>query len=69
MENIKDYLCCGNIASRKDAIDIRVTSSSDIQNKIITFFYNYPIQGNKYNDFLDFCKVSKLIQNKIHLTE
>ena len=24
---------------------------------------------NKYNDLLDFCKVSKLIQNKIHLTE
>jgi hypothetical protein len=38
MVNIKDYLCCGNIASRKDAIDIRVTSSSDIKNKIIPFF-------------------------------
>ena len=35
---------------------------------IIPFFEMYPLVGIKQNDFLDWCKVAKLMSNKSHLT-
>jgi competence protein ComGF len=35
---------------------------------IIPFFENYPVQGLKFLDFLDFKKAAKFIKNKNHLT-
>jgi hypothetical protein len=37
--------------------------------KIIPFFEKYPIQGEKFLDYLDFVKVIKLMKNKAYLTE
>ncbi len=71
MVNILDYLGCGNITRRsiEDAVDARVSKFSDNLEKVIPFFQKNPIQGVKNLDFLDFCKVAELIQNKVHLTE
>lgn len=68
MEAIKIYLGCGNLVNRDDAIDIRVSKYSEIQN-IITFFNNYPIVDNKNKDFQDFVNVANLMLNSSHLTE
>ena len=60
MESIKIYLDCGNISKREEAVDIRVTKFSDINNKIIPFFNKNPIIGNKFKDYQDFSKVAQL---------
>jgi hypothetical protein len=45
-----------------------VRKSSDIQEKIIPFFKNYPIQGVKSLDFKDFCLVSEILKENKRLT-
>jgi hypothetical protein len=42
-----------------------VSKFNDIINIIIPFFKKYPIQGTKYLDYKDFCKVAELIKKKI----
>jgi LAGLIDADG endonuclease len=37
--------------------------------KIIPLFKEYNLQGSKKLDFMDFCKVAELLNNKAHLTE
>jgi hypothetical protein len=34
---------CGNIFGREDAVDLKVTKFSDIEQKILPFFEKYPI--------------------------
>jgi len=46
-----------------------VRRNSDITSLIIPFFAKYPLHGNKYADYLDFCKVAKIMDSKAHLTE
>lgn len=48
--------------------DFIVTKYSDIADKIIPFFYKYPIRGAKALDFSDFSAVAEKIKNKDHLT-
>ena len=50
-----------------NCFNLTVRKFSDINTKIIPFFIKYQIRGNKYLDFQDFCKVSKLIKDKKHL--
>lgn len=67
-----DYLLCGRISkanSRPDSLTFTVRKLSDIKDKIIPFFQKYPLQGEKSRDFLDFCKVVKIMEDKSHLTE
>ena len=45
-----------------------VTGLSDITEKIIPFFNQYPLRGSKALDFKDFVKVAELMKNKAHLT-
>ena len=40
----------------------------DVNEKIISLFLKYPIQGQKLLDFQDFCIVANLMNNKSHLT-
>jgi len=68
MRSLIDYFSCGKVYKRNDAYDFRVFKHSDLTNKIIPFFQNYPIQGVKHRDYLDLCKAADLIQNKAHLT-
>lgn len=45
-----------------------VTKLSDILDKIIPFFYKYPLQGDKIFNYADFYKVAMLMKDKAHLT-
>ena len=68
MKSFINYLDCGIIYEQNQIVIFKVSKFSDINNKIIPFFIKYPIVGVKYNDFLDFCKVKELMNNKEHLT-
>ena len=46
-----------------------ISKFSDLTDKIIPFFENYPLEGSKRLDFEDFCKVAKLIQRKTPFTQ
>ena len=71
MKTLEEYLGCGRYypLSNKDVGDFVVSRLSDITDKIIPLFEKYPILGVKAFDFRDFCKASKLIKDKAHLTE
>jgi hypothetical protein len=55
MESIILLLGSGNIYKypKQSAINITIMNSSDISNKIIPFFNEYPIMGVKLYDYLD----------------
>ena len=77
MEIINKYFnparLAGNIYnySEKSAVVLEIFNFSDISNTIIPFFGKYPIIGVKRLDYLDWCKVAKLIAREAgrHLTE
>ena len=69
MRSLIEYFNCGKVYNRDDAYDFRVTKFSDLVTKIVPFFQNYPIQGVKHKDYLDWCKAVELIRNKDHLTK
>lgn len=62
------------ISGEKYIYDTETTSLFQIKNytviinKIIPFFYKYPILGVKSLDFEDFKKIAFLMANKEHLT-
>jgi hypothetical protein len=55
-------------ATRETSL-LQIKNNSDIINKIIPFFNQFPILGVKSLDFSDFKKVAELMKNKEHLTE
>ena len=68
MQYIINYLNCGIINKNNNSIDLVINKYDDIINKLIPFFDSYKILGVKYQDFLDFKKVSELMSKKDHLT-
>jgi hypothetical protein len=67
---LKDYLNCGNVITDSRGMSrLIIRKHSDIISFIIPFFANYPLHSVKNMDYLDFCKASKIIKNKAHLTE
>jgi hypothetical protein len=71
MEVLAKYLGSGNIYKYpgKPAIVLTIFNFSDINNLIIPFFEKNPLLGVKLMDYLDWCKVAKLINKGLHLTE
>nr|YP_009663663.1 LAGLIDADG endonuclease [Dactylella tenuis]QCW06801.1 LAGLIDADG endonuclease [Dactylella tenuis] len=71
LRNLIQVLGCGYLKKKtnQEVWDFVVTKFSDINEKIIPFFLNYPIQGEKLNDFQDFCRIADLMKNKAHLTK
>lgn len=66
-----DYLGCGRIekvSTEPNKVTFVVGKFSDILSKIVPFFQNNPLQGIKNMDFLDFCEIVKIMENKDHLT-
>jgi hypothetical protein len=53
MRALINYLNCGNVNKKKEALDFKVTKFASITDIIITFFKNYPILGVKVKDFVD----------------
>jgi hypothetical protein len=70
MEFISKYLGSGNIYKdyNRPLVSLTIVKYSDITNLIIPFFKKYPVLGVKQNDFLDWCKTAKLINDGSHLT-
>ena len=80
VQNIRDsYLLaslphifgCGNlnIVKKSGIINFSVRNLSDVTDKIIPFFEEFPIQGEKAKEFNDFKEVSILMKSKLHLTK
>jgi hypothetical protein len=67
---LKQVLKCGFIKTGKKQpiVVLTVTKISDLQNIIIPFFQKNPLQGTKLQDFLDFAKAAKIVEDKAHLT-
>nr|YP_009574621.1 LAGLIDADG endonuclease [Orbilia dorsalia]QBF58422.1 LAGLIDADG endonuclease [Orbilia dorsalia]QBM09703.1 hypothetical protein [Dactylella sp.] len=68
-EVIKNYLNCGNVlVSTKDpVVKFNVTKFTDNFNIVVPFFSKFNLWA-KSKDFLDFCRVAELINDKSHLT-
>jgi hypothetical protein len=67
-----DYLGCGKIEkvlTKPNEVRFVVYKYRDILTKIVPFFLNYPLQGIKWQDYQDFCKIANIMENKDHLTE
>lgn len=71
MRSLVEYLNCGNCIKHttRDSIEFIVTRFSDIETKVISFFYRHPIVGVKSLDFNDFCKVANIMKDGGHLTK
>lgn len=70
LESFVNYLRCGrsySVPNRKE-IHFIVSVFSDIYEKILPTFSEYPLIGTKKEDYLDFLKVVELIKSKDHLT-
>jgi hypothetical protein len=70
MFKIKDFFKCGFIKYNKNQplVTYNATKLSDIQNIIVPYLEKNPLQGTKYNDYLDFVQIMTIMLNKDHLT-
>ena len=69
IQSLISYLGCGKLVTSSDSkVQFRVEKFFDNFEKILKFFYNHKIQGIKLEDFKDWCKVAKLMQDKQHLS-
>ena len=50
------------------AVSLTIVNFMDITNKIIPFFNKYSLFGVKLYDYLDWCKINKLMNEGSHLT-
>lgn len=68
MDNLVTYLGCGYIKEKNKSefswLDFVVTKFSDINDKIIPVFQVNNIIGVKLEDFEDWCKVARLVEEK-----
>lgn len=65
-----DYFGCGKIekvSTRPNEVKYIVYRYSFLRDKIIPFFEDYPLQGIKWMDYKDFCKIAKIMEDKSHL--
>jgi NADH:ubiquinone oxidoreductase subunit 3 (subunit A) len=70
MESLIKFWDCGSLEQPLDYnhVHFRISKFSDLHNKLVPFFQKYPLHGVKRLDYLDWCKVAELMQNKAHLT-
>ena len=76
LRSIQELLDCGKIYrldySRyqqwRPHVKYKVSNFTDINEKIIPFFTQYPLQAKKRVDFEAFCEAAKLIKVKAYLT-
>jgi len=64
------YLGAGRIEKniKTSVVNLVISKFLDINEKIIPFFNKYPIYGIKHLDYLDWCKISNLINLNTHRT-
>lgn len=69
MKIIAEYFDTGSISLNRNTFMYRVVSYSELTKKIFPFFNNYPVQGIKSFDYIDFLKAVYIIKEKRHLTK
>lgn len=69
MNSITEFLNCGNLHKKREVFEYQVSKFMDLTEKIIPFFNEYPILGQKSKDYEDFSKVAELMETKVHLTK
>ena len=73
---LKSYFKCGNVYFQKDSrpnhqhcYRYEVANRGDLAKKIIPFFKKHHLKlSSKQKDFILFCKIMKMIEEKKHLT-
>ena len=70
IELLTKYLAAGKLykVSREPFVSLTIYKFTEINKIIIPFFEQNPLYGVKHLDFLDFCKIVKLMVEKKHLT-
>jgi len=70
MELLIKFLSAGKLYknSREPFVTLTIYKLTEIKKIIIPFFKKNPLYGVKHLDFLDFCKVVRLMVEKKHLT-
>ena len=75
LKEMQKFFKCGRIFINKRYDNHReplyrycVRSTKDIREKIIPFFQTYPLRTAKQQDFIRFVKITKMMDQKIHLT-
>jgi hypothetical protein len=70
IEEFINYFNCGRVEKdpRGEVVNYLVSSLNDINNNIISFFNKYSLHGAKLVEYIDFCKVVNLMNNKEHIT-
>lgn len=63
------YFDCGRCTYGRNEVNFIISKFGDINNKIIPLFNQHPMLGTKQADFLDFCQIAMLVENKEHLTK
>lgn len=71
LNQIVTYLDCGRYyrGQTRNEGQYLVTVFSDITEKILPIFHEYPLIGIKKADYLDFVQIAELIKSKDHLTK
>jgi len=76
LEAIKEYFACGNLYCnhrhdnhQENLYRYCVRSRDDLQNKIIPFFQQHPLQSAKQHDFEIFTSIVEIMSNGEHLTQ
>nr|YP_007475350.1 hypothetical protein H911_mgp01 [Microbotryum lychnidis-dioicae]AGE14564.1 hypothetical protein [Microbotryum lychnidis-dioicae] len=68
MSMLVSFFGCGTIYESGTMVKFTVLDFSNIWDNIIPIFNKYPVIGVKYENYLDWCEVAKLMHNKMHLT-
>ena len=69
MDKVLQYLGGGQIYNyTKSAVHLNIVDFSLITNKIIPLFEENSLVGVRSRDYLDWCKIHKLMLNRSHLT-
>lgn len=69
LKNLMKFIDCGIIKERSAVSEFVVIKLTDINEKLIPLFEKHPIHGIKFLNYLDFCKIANLMNNKSHLTK
>jgi LAGLIDADG endonuclease len=75
LKSLAKYLDCGKVIKKINSknntefFEFSVSRFKDVNEKIISLFLKYPIQGIKFLDFQDFYNVANLMNKKTHLTD
>ena len=76
LQLVKEKLGCGNVyfqnekrQNHSQCYRFTVASHQDVLGKVIPFFQKHPLRTHTKNkNFLLFCKIAKLVEDKKHLT-